>query len=94
MSSYLDIEGLKVFKDNIDGKIPTKTSDLNNDSNYITGITSDDVINALGYKPTSVTELVDTTFEIRDGYLWVIYPDTDTIPNLRIDEQGYLIYKY
>lgn len=31
--------------------IPTKTSDLNNDSGYITGINSSDVITALGYTP-------------------------------------------
>lgn len=31
--------------------IPTKTSDLNNDSGYITGITSSDVTTALGYTP-------------------------------------------
>ena len=31
--------------------IPTNVSDLNNDSGYITGITSSDVTNALGYTP-------------------------------------------
>lgn len=31
--------------------IPTKTSDLTNDSGYITGITSSDVTSALGYTP-------------------------------------------
>ena len=31
--------------------IPTKTSDLNNDSGFITGITSSDVTTALGYTP-------------------------------------------
>lgn len=31
--------------------IPTKTSDLNNDSGFITGINSSDVITALGYTP-------------------------------------------
>ena len=31
--------------------VPTATSDLNNDSGFITGITSNDVITALGYTP-------------------------------------------
>lgn len=31
--------------------VPTKVSDLNNDSGYITGINSTDVVNALGYTP-------------------------------------------
>ena len=31
--------------------IPTKTSDLTNDSGFITGITSSDVTTALGYTP-------------------------------------------
>lgn len=35
--------------------IPTKTSDLENDSNYITGITSSDVTSALGYTPYNST---------------------------------------
>ena len=33
--------------------VPTKTSDLTNDSGFITGITSSDVVNALGYTPGS-----------------------------------------
>lgn len=36
---------------NIKNDIPTKTSDLNNDSGFITGINSSDVTNALGYTP-------------------------------------------
>jgi len=45
--------------------IPTKTSDLTNDSGYITGITSSDVTTALGYTPGtsnfsgSYTDLTD-----------------------------------
>lgn len=39
--------------------IPTKTSDLTNDSGFITGITSSDVTNALGYTPPQQ----DTTYE-------------------------------
>ena len=35
--------------------IPTKTSDLTNDSGYITGITSSDVTSALGYTPYNST---------------------------------------
>jgi hypothetical protein len=33
--------------------VPTKTSDITNDSGYITGISSSDVTTALGYTPTS-----------------------------------------
>lgn len=36
---------------NIKDNIPTKTSDLNNDLGFITGINSTDVTNALGYTP-------------------------------------------
>lgn len=36
-------------------EIPTKTSDLTNDSGYITGINSSDVITALGYTPYNST---------------------------------------
>lgn len=39
--------------------IPTSTSELTNDSGYITGITSSDVTNALGYTPPTQ----DTTYE-------------------------------
>lgn len=35
--------------------IPTKTSDLENDIGYITGITSSDVVSALGYTPYNST---------------------------------------
>lgn len=35
--------------------VPTKTSDLNNDTGYITGITSSDVTTALGYTPYNST---------------------------------------
>lgn len=35
--------------------IPTKTSDLDNDSGYITGITSTDVTSALGFTPYNAT---------------------------------------
>ena len=40
-------EGIVDIKD----LVPTKTSELNNDSGYITGIDSSDVITALGYTP-------------------------------------------
>jgi hypothetical protein len=36
-------------------EVPTKTSDLTNDSGYITGITSSDVTTALGYTPYDST---------------------------------------
>lgn len=35
----------------VDVTVPTKTSDLNNDDGFITGITSSDVTTALGYTP-------------------------------------------
>ena len=35
--------------------VPTKTSDITNDSGYITGITSSDVTTALGYTPYNAT---------------------------------------
>lgn len=38
--------------------IPTKTSDLNNDSGFITGINSSDVTTALGYTPESTANKV------------------------------------
>lgn len=37
--------------------IPTKTSDLTNDSGYITGITSSDVTRALGYTPLQSSDI-------------------------------------
>ena len=37
--------------------VPTKTSDLNNDSGFITGITSSDITTALGYTPTNPSSL-------------------------------------
>ena len=43
------------------GLIPTKTSDLTNDSGFITGITSSDVITALGYTPSNDSDVVKTS---------------------------------
>lgn len=40
--------------------IPTKTSDLTNDSGYITGISSSDVTTALGYTPANDSDVVKT----------------------------------
>jgi hypothetical protein len=41
--------------------IPTKTSDLTNDSGYITGINSSDVTTALGFTPADSTTTVNLT---------------------------------
>ena len=41
--------------------IPTKTSDLTNDSGYITGINSSDVTTALGYTPADDSDVVKTS---------------------------------
>lgn len=41
--------------------VPTKTSDLTNDSGFITGITSSDVTTALGYTPADDSGVVKTT---------------------------------
>lgn len=49
----LDIPDVSDYytKTEVDGLIPTATSDLTNDSGFITGITSSDVTTALGYTP-------------------------------------------
>lgn len=41
--------------------IPTKTSDIANDSGYITGISSSDVTTALGYTPANDSNVMKTT---------------------------------
>lgn len=50
MSSYLDYEGLGLYHENnknyIDGKIPTKTSELTNDSNFVNTNTLNTSLNA------------------------------------------------
>lgn len=48
----VELVGNKTSED-LNINIPTKTSDLENDSGYITGITSSDVTDALGYTPYS-----------------------------------------
>lgn len=50
-----DYETLGVTTISFTGTIPTKTSQLTNDSGYITGITSSDVTTALGYAPYDST---------------------------------------
>ena len=52
---YINSQGLQTIKTWVEGKIPTKTSDLTNDAGFITGITSSDVTTALGYTPTKTT---------------------------------------
>lgn len=54
INDNLDIATKKYVDDSIGAiSIPTKVSDLTNDSGYITGITSSDVTTALGYTPYS-----------------------------------------
>ena len=55
---YQDREGLTTctLATNLD--IPTKTSELTNDSGYITNITSSDITTALGYTPTKSIKAV------------------------------------
>ncbi len=52
--------------------VPTKTSDLTNDSGYITGISSSDVTTALGYTPakTDLSNLSSNGKNVLDGQ-WV-----------------------
>lgn len=55
----IDITGNRISVDTSviaqQSDIPTKVSDLNNDSGYITGITGSDVTTALGYTPYNAT---------------------------------------
>lgn len=52
--------------------VPTKTSDITNDSGYITGISSSDVTTALGYNPakTDLSNLSSNGKNVLDGQ-WV-----------------------
>lgn len=52
--------------------IPTKTSDLNNDSGFITGITSSDVTTALWYTPSNYAD-----FEIETATAWATLTISD-----------------
>lgn len=63
--------------------IPTKTSDLTNDSGFITGITSSDVTTALGYTPYNATNPA--------GYITSSYHDStkqDVISDLSTIRSG------
>lgn len=60
-STYTAGDGINISSENVisvdntiakKSEIPTKTSDLTNDSGYITNITSSDITTALGYTPT------------------------------------------
>ena len=68
--------------------IPSKTSDLTNDSGFITGITSSDVIAALGYTPgtSSFTGYTDTnklsTDYINNKAGWT--SNTGTVTSVRV----------
>lgn len=62
-NKLIDLNLLSNFLSKIKSLIPTKTSDLENDSEYITGITSSDVTTALGYTPSST----DTTYSAGNG---------------------------
>ena len=55
-------------------------------------ITYDNVIDALGYVPTSATELEEVTFSIVDGNLIMYYPDSQVLPVVEVNDAGHLIY--
>ena len=59
-------------------------------------LTFDDVRNALGYTPSSATELAEIRFTMNeeDGHLIMLYPDKSTIPDVEINTSGHLIYTY
>ena len=48
-NKLIDLNLLSNFLNKIKGLIPTKVSNLENDSGYINEITSSDIITALGY---------------------------------------------
>lgn len=54
-NTFLNNSGTGTFEHGNALKVPTKTSDLTNDSSFITGITSSDVTTALGYTPYNST---------------------------------------
>lgn len=57
--------------------IPTATSDLTNDSGFITGITSSDITTALGFTPLANTACTYQTTEpiaaATDGGVHIVY---------------------
>ena len=57
--------------------LPSNTSDLTNDSGFITGITSSDVTTALGYTPLNSTactyQTTEPTAAISDGGVHIVY---------------------
>ena len=52
-ANYIPIDGTSIYLSSgkLKANLPTKTSDLTNDSGFITGIDSTDIITALGYTP-------------------------------------------
>lgn len=56
-NKLIDLNLLSNFLNKIKGLIPTKVSNLENDSGYINEITSSDIITALGYTPSSTDAL-------------------------------------
>ena len=64
MSDYYNKSEIDGIKTTIEEEIPTKTSDLTNDSGYITGITSGDVTSALGYTPADTNDIPTKTSDL------------------------------
>lgn len=69
LTNYYTKTDVDEIVDNVAADIPTNTSDLINDSGFISGITSSMVTTALGYTPiASVTPTTETwTFTLSDG---------------------------
>lgn len=59
-------------------------------------LTFDNVRNALGYTPSSATELAEIRFTMNeeDGHLIMLYPDKSSVPDVAINSYGHLIYTY
>lgn len=90
----LDYTGLNIYDDNMKDYIKDA---LEASSPKIRGeITFDDVRNALGYTPSSATELAEIRFTMNeeDGHLIMLYPDKSSIPDVVINSSGHLIYTY
>lgn len=67
-------------------KVENKSSeDIRNE------LTFDNVVAALGYTPSSATDIADISFKIVDGRLIMTYPDKSTTPDIYINDEGRLI---
>ena len=60
VGTVTSVNNISPVSGNVALSIPSKTSDLTNDSGYITGISSTDVTNALGYTPQNSVVSVTT----------------------------------